>query len=413
MIRRCVRSLLLVCVLLFISLTGESMQADVRPGAATDSSAYYEISVPLDGLSSLGFFWDSSAAPEDSTMLGPDLVYEFRIAQLNQRSIIPLSYHPLVRQYIRIYAVERRGQVAMMLGLSQLYFPLFEETLDRYRLPLELAYLSAVESALNPLAVSKSGAVGLWQFKINTGKMFNLHVDNFIDDRMDPVRATEAACSYLDYLYRMFNDWLLALAAYNAGPGTVRRALQRAGGDKDFWELLPYLPEAAQNYVPAFIAAIYIFHFAPEHGIRPRPPRIDFNAVDTVQLRDAASFEVVSRWTGTPVEILHFLNPRYRQGYVPQSVDSPQSLLLPKSDIQRFVASESRIYAQSYKVAQTPYPYGVSKEKIRVEHVVKKGEYLHKIALHYGCTVEDLERWNGKRSSIRPGERLEVWVDAR
>lgn len=382
-----------------------------RLASNSDTTPYHEISAPLEGLSTLGFFWDTAAIPEDSTMLQPDLVYEFRIAQLNQRAIIPLSFHPLVRKYIKIYTVDRREQVAMMCGLSKLYFPIFEEILDRYSLPLELVYLSAVESALNPLAVSKSGAVGLWQFKINTGKMLNLHVDNFVDDRMDPVRSTEAACSYLDYLHRVFDDWLLALAAYNAGPGAVQRALQRAGGNKDFWDLLPFLPEPAQNYVPAFIAAIYVFHFAPEHGIKPRPPRIDFNSVDTIHLRDAVSFDAVTRWAGTPIEILHFLNPRYRQGYIPKSNDSFEYLFLPKEDIPRFIENEKRIYAQSYKVVQTPYPYTPSKAKRRVEHIVKRGEYLHKIALQYGCTVNELQRWNGERATLQPGERLQVWVN--
>lgn len=407
---------LLACVPLLFLLCPVKGQggAEGRIAESLDTTAYHEISSPLDGLSTLGFFWDSTAIPEDSTTLRPDLVYEYRIAQLNQRSIIPLSFHPLVRKYIRIYTVERREQVAMMCGLSKLYFPLFEQILDRNRLPLELVYLSVVESALNPLAVSKSGAVGLWQFKMNTGKMLNLHVDNFIDDRMDPVLSTEAACSYLDYLHRMFDDWLLALAAYNAGPGTVQRALQRAGDKRDFWDILPYLPEAAQNYVPAFIAAVYVFHFAPEHGIKPRPPRIDFNLVDTVHLRDAASFESIAHWVEAPIEILHFLNPRYRQGYIPQSPNAQQYLILPKECISRFIETENRIYAQSYKVVQSPYPYALPKNKRRVEHVVRQGEYLHKIAMQYGCTVDELLRWNSQcGATLQPGERLEVWVDVK
>lgn len=408
---RAVRVLaVILCVPLIAHMArgGTAQRSLVSPD---DSAAYHEISMPLEGLSSLGFFWDSTAIPEDSTTLQPDLVYEFRIAQLNQRSIIPLAFHPLVRKYIRIYTVERREQVAMMYGLSKLYFPIFEEILERFRLPLELVYLAAVESALNPLAISKSGAVGLWQFKINTGKMLNLHVDNFVDDRMDPVRSTLAACSYLDYLHRMFDDWLLALAAYNAGPGAIQRALLRAGGKKDFWDLLPFLPEPAQNYVPAFIAAVYVFHFAPEHGIKPLPPRIDFSSVDTIHIRDAVSFEVVSRWTNAPIEILHFLNPRYRQGYIPKSNDAFECLVLPKEHIARFIENENRIYAQSYKVVQTPYPYEPSKLKRRIEYVVKRGDYLHKIALQYGCTVNELHRWNGQRTTLQPGERLQVWVD--
>ena len=389
-------NLAFACVAVFTLLPSAYGQGKgaLAGNPSVDSAVYHEIDAPLERLSSLGFLLgDYVPVPEDSTTLRPDLVYEYRIAQLNQRSVIPLSFHPLVRKYIRIYTVERRGQVAIMCGLSKLYFPIFEELLDRYGLPLELVYLAAVESALNPLAVSKSGAVGLWQFKLNTGKMLNLHVDNFVDDRMDPVRSTEAACSY------------------HAGPGAVQRALLRAGGKKDFWDLLPYLPEAAQNYVPAFIAAVYVFHFAPEHGIKPQSPRIDYKILDTVCLRDAVSFEAVSRWVGTPIEILHFLNPRYRQGYVPFSQDTLQCLLLPRKDIPLFIENERRIYAQSYRVVQSPYPYALSKGKRRVEHVVKRGEYLHKIALRYGCTVDELRRWNGDRATLQPGERLEIWVD--
>ncbi len=363
------------------------------------------------GLAHIAKLWNYRPIADSALGLQPDLVYEYRIAELNRRSPFPYRFHPLVRRYINIYAAERREQVQQMLGLSQLYFPIFREQLDKYQLPLELVYLSVVESALNPLAVSKSGAVGLWQFKINTAEMFDLHVDSFEDERMDPVRATEAACLYLDYLYKVFGNWALALAAYNAGPGTVQRAVQRAGGETDFWKLLPYLPEAAQNYVPAFIAASYIFTYHAEHHIETLPPPITYQEVDTVHIADALSFGALAEWTGIPLELLHFLNPRYRQGYVPKPPKGGTvDLLLPREKISLFLENADRIHAQSYKVSQNPVP--LDKEKrIHLQHQVARGEYLHKIAVQYECTVAELEAWNGAtKLNIHPGDRLNVWV---
>jgi len=354
--------------------------------------------------------WRTVSVQDSATGSQPDLVYEYRIAELNRRSPFPYRFHPLVLKYIKIYSIERREQVEQMLGLAELYFPIFREELDKYQLPLELVYLSVVESALNPLAVSKSGAVGLWQFKINTAEMFNLHVDSFIDERMDPRLSTEAACLYLDYLYKVFGNWALALAAYNAGPGTVQRAIQRAGGETDFWKLLPYLPEAAQNYVPAFIAASYIFNYHSEHNLSTLPPPIRFQEVDTVQISDALSFRALSSWTEIPLELLHFLNPSYRQGYIPTPAKGSVPLLLPKEKIERYIANSERIHAQSYKISQSPFPIDKGR-KIHYQHEVAKGEYLHKIALRYECTVADLEQWNGnEKLNIHPGDKLSIWI---
>lgn len=367
------------------------------------------LTTSLAELRKIKCFWNAEQPQAEIPPAEPDLVYEYRIADLNSRSPIPLRFHPLVRKYIHIYTVERREQVSQMLGLANLYFPLFRETLDRHQLPFELVYLAVVESALNPLAVSRSGAVGLWQFKLNTGQMFDLSVDSFCDDRMDPILSTEAACVYLTYLYKLFDDWPLALAAYNAGPGTVQRAIERSGGERDFWKLLPALPETAQNYVPAFIAAAYVFNFAEEHGIKRLPPSISFQDVDTVMVSRAVSFGVVSEWTDLSLEELHFLNPRFRQGYIPKPVDGAVPFVLPKRAILAFVKHEGRIYAQSHKVAESPFP--VEQEKrIRVAHRVQQGEYLHKIALQYECTSAELQEWNPSLGELHPGDTLRVWV---
>ncbi len=364
------------------------------------------------GLAYISKLWGAERARNDTTVTSePELVYEYRIAELNRRSPFPYRYHPLVLKYIRIYTLERREQVAQMLGLADLYFPIFREYFDKYQLPLELVYLAVVESALNPLAVSSSGAVGLWQFKIHTAEMFDLHVDSFVDERMDPVQATEAACLYLDYLYKIFGNWSLALAAYNAGPGSVQRAVERSGGETDFWHLLPYLPQAAQNYVPAFIAASYIFAYHNEHNIVKEPAPITFRDIDTVQISDALSFGALNTWTGIPLELLHFLNPRYRQGYVPKPANgSSVPIFLPKDKISLYLQNRERIHAQSYKVSQNPFPIDKSR-RIHLEYSVEKGDYLHKIALAYECTIADLEAWNGNQKlEIHPGDKLNVWV---
>lgn len=349
--------------------------------------------------------------PDGSIIIPSTLELEYRLAEINRRAPMRIMYHDRVARYVRIYLVERRAQVEQMLGLAKLYFPLFREALDRYRLPLELVWLPVVESALNPLAVSKSGAVGLWQFKLNTAEMFNLHVDSFVDERVDPKSSTEAACLYLQYLYKLFDDWELALAAYNAGPGTVQRAVQRSGGERDLWKLEGYLPEAPLDYVAAFNAVAYIFTHAEQHGFKAHPPLINFQEVDTVQVQKPVSFSILSQWTNIPLELLHFLNPQYRQGYLPHP-DAGKSarLVLPKASMEQYVAHSARIFAQSHKVSESPFPQA-EEELIKVQHVVAKGEYLHRIALLYGCTVDNLRGWNSlSQNGLQPGQILQVWV---
>lgn len=401
--------LLLATTFLLLAQT-EASQGVINKQNATVQDHSNILTSGFVSLQHINKLWSIQHTNDSATGNQPDLVYEYRIAELNRRSPFPYRYHPLVLKYIKIYTVERREQVEQMLGLSELYFPLFREEFDKYQLPLELVYLAVVESALNPLAVSKSGAVGLWQFKINTAEMFNLHVDSFVDERMNPELSTEAACLYLDYLYKVFGNWALALAAYNAGPGTVQRAILRAGGETDFWRLLPYLPEAAQNYVPAFIAASYIFSYYQEHNLKVVPPPIRFEDVDTVQIDDALSFGALSTWTDIPLELLHFLNPSYRQGYVPKPEKGKVPILLPKEKIERYIENAQRIHAQSYKVSQNPFPIEKGR-KIHYQHEVASGEFLHKIALQYECTVADLESWNGnKELKIHPGDLLNIWL---
>lgn len=372
----------------------------------------------FDCLESLHIFPDS--IPKSGNKLSdnfttfPDLVYEYKIASIGKLSPIDFDYNPHVRRYIDIYSIERREQVSQILGLAELYFPLFDEMLDKYHLPLELKYLAVVESALNPLAVSKTGATGLWQFKINSAKMFNLTVNSYVDERMDPAKSTEAACQYLQYLYKIFNNWHLALAAYNTGPGAVRNAISRAKGETNFWKIYDYLPEAAQNYVPAFIAAAYIMNNASSHHIDIIKPIITYTKTDTVMVSKPTTFAAISKELGITIELIRFLNPVYRRDFLPD-LGKPITLWLPTKEIEHFLQKEQIIY--NSKVETATYNdivanSGNTDGKIKVQHKVKSGEYLHKIAIIYGCTIDDILIWNPNADdNLNKGEYLNIWVD--
>ena len=341
-----------------------------------------------------------------------DLMYEYHIAAIGKQSPIDYDYNQYVRRYIDIYTIERREQVSQMLGLSEMYFPLFDEYLDKYQLPLELKYLAVVESALNPMAVSKTGAVGLWQFKINTAKMFNLNVTSYVDDRMDPVKSTEAACLYLQYLYRTFNNWQLALAAYNVGPGAVKNAIARSGGEKDFWKVYPNLPEAAQNYVPAFIAATYVMKNYTSHSISPAKPIISYSETDTVMVAKAVNLNVLAKSIDVPIEIVRFLNPTFKLDYIP-SGSSQLTLRLPSGKTNSFIQNEGFIYENSSKpkVEELKEFADSTSSKQKVVHTVKSGDSMHKIAIIYGCTIEDIQNWNPTIDSVLSvGQGITLWV---
>jgi len=370
----------------------------------------------LDRLNRLNLFPDSLVehnSPDHYPQF-PDLVYEYKIAAIDNLSPIDFDFNNYVKRYIDIYTLERREQVSQMLGLSNLYFPLFDEMLDKHQIPLELKYLAVVESALNPLAVSSSGAVGLWQFLINSARMFDLEVTSYVDERMDPIKSTEAACMYLKYLYRIFNDWHLVMAAYNAGPGVVRNAITRSGGETNFWKLYDHLPEAAQNYVPAFIAAAYVMQNAKDHEIYPIPPVVTFFQTDTIHLQEPASLNVISREIGVPEDVIQFLNPVYRLGFVPK-MEAPAVIRIPAIKVDAFLKSEKKIY----EVSQLKPDYhdilansGNTSGKVMVVHIVQSGDYLHKIAIKYSCTVDDINTWNpnlGEELAI--GQNISLWVD--
>jgi membrane-bound lytic murein transglycosylase D len=372
----------------------------------------------FDDLVNLHIFPDSSLKAKNNLKetypTFPDLVYEYKVAAIGKLSPIDFDYNPYVRRYIDIYSIERREQVSQILGLAELYFPIIDEMLDKYHLPLELKYLAVVESGLNPLAVSKTGAVGLWQFKINSSRMFDLNVNSYVDDRMDPIKSTEAACQYLQYLYKIFNDWHLALAAYNTGPGAVRNAIVRANGETNFWKIYDFLPEAAQNYVPAFIAAAYIMNNASSHRIETTKPIITYLKTDTVMVVKPAAFATISKELDIPIELIRFLNPVYRRDYLPD-LGKPIALWLPSNKIELFLKKEQIIY--NTKIEKPTFHdvlanSGNTEGKIKIQHKVKPGEYLHKIAIIYGCTVDDIYVWNPNADeNLNKGDYLDIWID--
>ena len=352
------------------------------------------------------------ARPSDMEPGDPDMLYEYRIARLNMASPIELVYNADVRRYIDLYTGPRKAEMAKIIGLSGLYFPMFDEVLDRQRLPLELKYLTIVESGLNPLATSKSGAVGLWQFLLNTSRLFDLEITSYVDERRDPFKSTEAASKYLNYLYGTFHDWHLVLSSYNGGPGEVRKAIERCKGETDYWKLRPYLSEQAKNYVPAFIAVVYLMNFYNEHGIVPVEPEYNYQRLDTLHIRYAVSFSQISAVIGLPVEHIRQLNPVYKRDYIPEK--QPYAILvLPADKIPAYLQHETTILGYSTR----PDDYNLmvqqsanTEGKTKLIHVVKPGEVTHKIAMQYNCTLENIRVWNGMEGfEVVVGQKLVIW----
>jgi membrane-bound lytic murein transglycosylase D len=337
-----------------------------------------------------------------------DSIYFERISMLNEQTPFELRYNTTVASYINLYTNKKRKLSSKILGLSEMYFPMFEEILDKYDMPLELKYLAVIESALNPTARSRMGATGLWQFMYNTGKMYNLNVTSYIDERMDPYLSTEAACKYLKFLHGMYDDWNLALAAYNAGPGNVNKAIRRAGGGKKgYWEVRPYLPRETQSYVPAFIAVNYMMNFAEEHHIYPEPAPIHFFDFDTVVVNQAVSFDQISEVTCVDKETLKYLNPVYKRGFIPSSKEG-RILYLPKDYVGIFLMNEQYVYEYREDDFNEKAQQAKVEEDMKI-HYVRSGEYLGLIASRYGCSVKDIMEWNNLRSSnLNIGQKLVV-----
>lgn len=342
----------------------------------------------------------------------PELVMD-RLACL--QSTVPLTYHSNVHGFINFFTIRNREYTRLMLRRKDLYFPLFEKYLAQYNLPQELKYLSIIESGLNPRAVSRASAVGLWQFMSFTGRYFGLHSDGYIDDRMDPEKSTEAACKYIKQLYTIFKDWELALAAYNSGPGTVRRAIRRSGYKKHFWEIYRYLPRETRSYVPQYVAIVYAINYAEEHNMADLEPEVPMPH-DTIAVRQYLHLETLANLTGTCLEDLHQLNPSLRHNAVPERttpfvlklpVDAHRALMVNRKGI---LDSASRVGRQQMETLVRNSP-GNTIGRQPVVYKVRYGDVLGIIAERYHVRVDDLRKWNNIRGNmIRTGQKLTIWV---
>lgn len=355
----------------------------------------------------------STSYSSDSIPVFPDLVYEYRLTELNNLTPVELDYNKYVRRYIDVYTIEKREHLEKIAGRAKRYFPLIEEKLDKYELPHELKYLAVIESALDPFAVSSSGAVGLWQFKLHTSRMFDLEVNSYIDERRDPYKSTEAACKYLKYLYQTYGDWQLVLASYNSGPGEVRKAIERSGGKRSFWELYEYMPAQTKGYVPAFIAVNYAMNHMKEHGLDPEDINYEYFDTDTLMLNFEVSLDQISETLDIDDSTLKMLNPVYRKGLIPELPEAA-TLVLPKDKIEFFLKNEGKIANLNSSAYTVNKPNAVSsnKDKTKIVHTVTKGEYFHKVAITYGCTVEEIKKWNNlEDNNLKVGQKLDIWVD--
>lgn len=343
----------------------------------------------------------------------PTEVLKQRLKELDARTPFKVEYSASLESVIKQYLKNRRGTLERLMGLSEYYFPMFEAELDKNNLPLELKYLAVIESALNPSARSRVGATGLWQFMFATGKMFGLDVSSYVDERSDPIRATEAACKYLNSLNNSFNDWNLALAAYNSGPGNVSKAIRRSGGKTDYWDLRKYLPRETAGYVPAFLATMYIFEYAKEHGFQKHTSsRIPYVATDTIRVKKQITLEQVAELTNLDMEELEFLNPSYKLGIIPVIKNEDYVLRLPITAIGSFVANEDAIYTfvqQEQEEAEKPAPE-LYDQPAKIRYRVKSGDFLGRIAEKYGVGVSQIKEWNGMRNSnVRVGQNLIIY----
>jgi len=360
--------------------------------------------------------------------------YCIRLEKINALSPFHLDCNDITLGMIKFFVKNRRGFAKIVLGRSKLYFDLFEQTLAKYDMPIELKYLSVIESGLRPQVKSPAGALGLWQFMYGTGKMYGLTENSYIDDRMDPVKATEAACKFLNKLYGIYGDWNLALAAYNAGPGNVNKAIRRSGGKRTYWEVRPYLPRETQGYVPNFIAAAYLLTYHKEHNIKSAAAKNTFYQLDTICLSKGIHMSTIEKLTSWSEDEVAALNPIYKTRYIP-GTDPKQCITGPFSEIGKLVSFgdslynlEKSIYAPKPKpvevidssklvldsngvVIKTPVILSptVSDKPTTIWHRVARGETLHSISVKYEVTVEEVKKWNYLRNNTAPlGRNLKI-----
>ena len=347
-----------------------------------------------------------------------DSIYIERLQRIP--SVVELSYNKIVRNYIHVYTKQRREGVSRMVGLSDYYFPKIEEIFEGYGIPTELKYMAVIESALNPRAVSRVGATGMWQFMYGTARMYDLTVNSYVDERRDPIKSAHAAALFMKDLYAMFNDWTLVIAAYNCGPGNVNKAIRRTGGKRDFWEIYYHLPRETRGYVPAYIAATYTFNYYKEHNLSPIYPEIPI-ATDTILISENLHLKQVSEVLNIPLKALQDLNPQYKENIIPAKGTS-FSITIPIEYIGSFIDLQDSIFnfkdsiyfnadntirnpQKSYYVPQAP----TNRDKLI--YTVKSGDNLGFISEWYNVRTSDIRYWNNVRGNmIRVGQKLNIYV---
>jgi membrane-bound lytic murein transglycosylase D len=352
----------------------------------------------------------------------PDSFYIDKLSRIP--SEIDLTYNRHVRSFINVYTESRREQVGIMLGLAEYYFPIFEEIFAFYDMPLELKYCAIIESALNPRAVSRAGATGLWQFMYGTGRMYGLTINSFVDERRDPVKSTHVAARYMQDLYEIYGDWTLVIAAYNCGPTNVNKAIRRSGGKRNYWEIYRYLPRETRGHVPAFIAVAYLMNNYQYHNFAPRVVNLNF-PVDTIMISDELHLEQVANVLNIPMKLLRDLNPQYKQDIIPGN-EKPYALKIPAEYSTRFIDCSDLIFAfndslyfnKDYKY-KSPPTYTTSSyvsatqpsNMAKLYYTVKTGDNLGFISEWYRVGLSELKNWNNIYGSmIRTGQRLVVYV---
>lgn len=348
----------------------------------------------------------------------PDSVFISRLQKLD--SYIPLPYNETVKKFINFYLNKRGGQVAIMMGLSNYYFPLFEEALARYDLPSELKYLPVIESALNPKAVSRVGASGLWQFMYGTARMYGLEINSYVDERYDPIKSTDAAARYLRDLYAIYGDWHIVIAAYNCGPGNVNKAVRRSGGKQGYWEIYSRLPRETRGYIPIFIAATYVMNHAKEHNLIVVQPTFKL-LTDTIIVSSYLNFEQIAANLSIPVQEIRQLNPQYKRDIIPARPDKPFVLKLPIDKISPFIENQTQIFAYNRDKyfpnnqivlikEEHSIAYANTDGKKKIYYTVRSGDYPGAIARKYRISVSNLCAWNNIRhNKIRVGQKLAIY----
>jgi membrane-bound lytic murein transglycosylase D len=430
---------MLMCVFSFFS-TAQYNQSNVKsnnsntriqnclitlPDSTFDNNLSSNLSAELDSLVSTwyvknAFNLDSLNLVDRSDTLNiaySDSVYIDRLKNLD--SFINLPFNENVRKLISFYTEKRRPLVSIMMGLSTYYFPMFEEMLAKYNLPLELKYLPIIESALNPKAVSRARASGLWQFMYSTAKLYGLEINSYVDERFDPLKATDAACRFLSDLYDIYKDWHLVIAAYNCGPGNINKAIRRSGGDQNYWDIYYKLPRETRGYIPTYIAATYVMNYAKDHRLTPIKPSFNIQT-DTIELHAYYNFEQISVNLNIPLEELRQFNPQYRRDIIPAKSDKPYILRLPLDKITAFIDNQAQIYAYNRDkffpnneivIPKGSLAYTNTDGKKRVYYIVRSGDTPGGIAKKHHISLNNLRDWNNLRHDmIRIGQKLAIYV---